>query len=83
MIRRLSTPAEVTAAESNPPPTTRAALRGEFVRRARAAGRDYTADWVHLRLNGRTQHTVMLPDPFAATDERVDALLAEIETDAP
>jgi proteasome accessory factor A len=81
VVRRLTTPAEVEAAETNPPPTTRAALRGAFVRRARAAGRDYTADWVHLRLNGRTQHTVMLPDPFAATDERVDALLAEIEAD--
>lgn len=36
-------------------------------------------DWVHLKINDAAQRTVVLKDPFAATDERVDALLAALE----
>ncbi len=65
----------IQTAATSPPETTRARLRGEFVRRAQEAGKDYTVDWVHLKLNDRAQHTVLCKDPFAAFDERVDALL--------
>ena len=58
-----------------PPATTRAKLRGDFVRAAVAAGRDYTVDWVHLKLNDRTQQTILCKDPFTAVDERVDKLI--------
>ncbi len=61
-----------------PPQTTRARLRGEFVRRAKEANRDYTVDWVHLKLNDRTQQTLLCKDPFTAVDERVDALLQQL-----
>ncbi|WP_026550386.1 Pup--protein ligase [Arthrobacter sp. Br18] len=61
-----------------PPQTTRARLRGEFVRRAKEANRDYTVDWVHLKLNDRAQQTILCKDPFAAVDERVDALLRQL-----
>ncbi|MEO7127169.1 MAG: Pup--protein ligase, partial [Nakamurella sp.] len=59
-----------------PPETTRAKLRGAFVAAAQDAGRDYTVDWVHLKLNDQAQRTVLLKDPFASTDERVDRLIA-------
>jgi len=69
------------------PRTTRAHMRGEFVREARTHGRDYTVDWSHLRLNDQDAHTVLCKDPFAAQDPRVDRLLASIaqssEADAP
>lgn len=66
---------QIQAATTEPPPTTRAALRGRFVAAAQDAGRDYTVDWVHLKLNDQAQRTVLLKDPFANVDERVDRLL--------
>ena len=70
--------AEVLEATARPPATTRARLRGEFVRRAQEARRDYTVDWVHLKINDQAQRTVLCKDPFAAVDERVDRLLATL-----
>ena len=61
-----------------PPQTTRARLRGEFVRRAKEANRDYTVDWVHLKLNDRAQQTILCKDPFTSVDERVEALLQQL-----
>lgn len=69
---------DVLEAVARPPATTRARLRGEFVRRAQEARRDYTVDWVHLKLNDQAQRTVLCKDPFAAVDERVDRLLASL-----
>ncbi|MDS1268945.1 Pup--protein ligase [Lipingzhangella sp. LS1_29] len=67
---------EVFQAKSVPPQTTRARLRGEFIRRAQERRRDFTVDWVHLKLNDQAQRTVLCKDPFRAHDERVDKLIA-------
>ncbi len=75
MVERIATDEAIDAAVDNPPSTTRAALRGEFIRRAKEARRDFTVDWVHLKLNDQAQRTVMLKDPFRSTDERVDKLI--------
>ncbi|MCK1802411.1 Pup--protein ligase [Nocardia zapadnayensis] len=66
----------VRAAVDAPPATTRAAIRGRFVRAAHAARRDFTVDWVHLRLNDQLQRAVVLKDPFAASNDSADALIA-------
>ncbi len=66
---------DISRAVTVPPQTTRARLRGEFVAAAQDAGRDYTVDWVHLKLNDQAQRTVLLKDPFKATDERVTKLI--------
>jgi len=58
-----------------PPPTTRAHLRGRFITAAKAKQRDYTVDWVHLKLNDQSQRTVVCNDPFQFQDERVDELI--------
>ena len=42
---------------------------------AAAAGRDFTVDWVHLKLNDQAQRTVLCKDPFKAYDERVQRLI--------
>lgn len=68
----------IKEAVDTPPQTTRAKLRGEFVRRAKEANRDYTVDWVHLKLNDRAQQTILCKDPFASVDERVDLLLQQL-----
>src|SRR5918993_588304 len=61
-----------------PPQTTRARLRGEFIRQAKERRRDYTVDWVHLKLNDQAQRTVLCKDPFRAHDDRVDKLIASM-----
>ena len=55
-----------------------ARLRGAFVRRAKERRRDFTVDWVHLKLNDQAQRTVLLKDPFRAHDERVERLIASL-----
>jgi len=75
LVRTVVSRPEVFEAKERPPQTTRARLRGEFVRRAQEARRDYTVDWVHLKLNDQAQRTVMCKDPFRAHDDRVERLL--------
>ena len=66
------------SALDNPPQTTRARLRGEFIKRAKERKRDYTVDWVHLKLNDQAQRTVLCKDPFRSVDDRVDQLIAHM-----
>jgi proteasome accessory factor A len=75
LVERVITDVEAFEATAVPPQTTRAKLRGDFVRRAQEARRDYTVDWVHLKLNDQAQRTVLCKDPFRNVDERVDRLL--------
>jgi proteasome accessory factor A len=65
----------VEAAMTIPPQTTRAKLRGDFVRAAQEHRRDFTVDWVHLKLNDQAQRTVLCKDPFTAVDARVERLI--------
>ena len=60
------------------PQTTRARLRGAFVKRAKEQRRDYTVDWVHLKLNDQAQRTLTLKNPFKSHDERVDRLIESL-----
>jgi len=69
---------EITDAMNNPPQTTRARLRGAFIKRAKERKRDYTVDWVHLKLNDQAQRTVLCKDPFKSRDERVERLIASL-----
>ena len=78
LISRVTTDEAVEAAVHTPPQTTRARLRGEFISAAQAAGRDFTVDWVHLKLNDQAQRTVLCKDPFRSVDERVDRLIASM-----
>jgi proteasome accessory factor A len=75
---RIVTDEVINNAMEHPPETTRARLRGEFIRRAKEKRRDFTVDWVHLKLNDQTQRTVLLKDPFRSHDERVERLIEAI-----
>ena len=79
-VRRLVDDARIAGAVTTPPQTTRAKLRGDFVREARAAGRDFTVDWVHLKLNDQAGRTIMCKDPFLADDVRVERLINSLST---
>jgi len=76
LVERVTSDIEVFAATTIPPQTTRAKLRGDFVKRAQEKRRDFTVDWVHLKLNDQAQRTVLCKDPFASVDERVERLIA-------
>ncbi|MFV2142809.1 MULTISPECIES: Pup--protein ligase [Isoptericola] len=75
MVDRVVTDLEIFESTAVPPQTTRAKLRGDFVRAAQEARRDYTVDWVHLKLNDQAQRTVLCKDPFRNVDERVERLI--------
>ncbi len=77
-VARVCRDVEIFEAKSVPPQTTRARLRGEFIKRAQERRRDFTVDWVHLKLNDQAQRTVLCKDPFRAVDERVEKLIASM-----
>jgi len=78
LAERYVTDAEIDTAKLEPPQTTRAKLRGEFIRAAKRRRRDFTVDWVHLKLNDQGQRTVLCKDPFKHTDERVARLISSL-----
>jgi proteasome accessory factor A len=77
-VERICDDRAIDRATQEPPQTTRARLRGEFIRQAKERRRDYTVDWVHLKLNDQAQRTVLCKDPFRAHDDRVDKLIASM-----
>ncbi|MBA0050697.1 Pup--protein ligase [Streptomyces sp. AJS327] len=74
--KRVCNDLKIFEGKSVPPQTTRARLRGDFIRRAQEQRRDFTVDWVHLKLNDQAQRTVLCKDPFRSVDERVEKLIA-------
>ena len=68
----------VQRAMSVPPQTTRAKVRGDFIRFARAKNRSYTVDWTYLKLNGYWEETILCMDPFSAVNRRVEELLSQV-----
>lgn len=78
MVEVICREEDIATAIDTPPQTTRARLRGEFIRAAKAKKRDYTVDWVHLKVNDQAQRTVMCKDPLKSRDERVDRLISTL-----
>ena len=78
MAERVVDDESIETATNVPPATTRARLRGAFIKRAKERKRDYTVDWVHLKLNDQAQRTVLCIDPFKSRDERVERLIASL-----
>jgi proteasome accessory factor A len=77
-MERVVTDESIEVAMTEPPATTRAKLRGQFIKAAKAKKRDFTVDWVHLKLNDQAQRTVLCKDPFKAVDERVEKLIESL-----
>jgi proteasome accessory factor A len=74
-VRRMVSDEAINIATTSAPTTTRARMRGEFIKTAKQWRRDFTVDWVHLKLNDEMQRTVLLKDPFKSSDERFERLL--------
>lgn len=78
MAKTLVTSNDVNNAMENPPLSTRAALRGRFIKVAQEKKRDFTVDWVNLKINDQQQSSIACKDPFKNVDERVDKLIAAL-----
>jgi len=78
MVERVCLESDIEMAMDVPPQTTRARLRGEFIKAAKAKNREYTVDWVQLKLNDQAQRTVLCKDPLKSRDERVEKLIASL-----
>ena len=68
--------AAIEEAVDNPPATTRAAIRGEFLSAVRERGLAHNVDWVHLKVNRPEPRTVELQDPFATADDAAADLIS-------
>jgi proteasome accessory factor A len=75
MVDRVTSEEQIERAKHAPPQTTRARLRGEFIRQANMKGKDYRVDWVYLKLNDPERETILCKDPFQSHDERVERLI--------
>ena len=78
LVKRMVTDDRIIRAMTIAPATTRAHLRGQFIKRAKEKKRDYTVDWIHLKLNDQAQRTVLCKDPFKSEDERVEKFIESI-----
>ncbi|MFM7059996.1 MAG: Pup--protein ligase [Actinomycetes bacterium] len=77
-VERVTDDEAIRRAIDEAPQTTRARLRGAFIARAKERKRDYTVDWVHLKVNDQAQRTVLCKDPFKSHDDRVERLIASL-----
>ena len=78
-VERTATDDAIEEATSTPAADdARPACRGAFIKRAKERKRDYTVDWVHLKLNDQAQRTVLCKDPFKSRDDRVERLIASL-----
>ena len=74
----IATAAQIETAVDLPPQTTRARLRGLFIKTATDHRRNFTVDWVHLKLNDSTYRTVRCSDPLNANSELAQRLITSI-----
>ena len=74
-VDRITDDETIEQAKHVPPQTTRARLRGEFIRQANLKGKDCRVDWVYLKLNDPERETIVCKDPFQSHDERVERLI--------
>lgn len=75
-VERITTDQVIERAMAEPPRTTRAKIRGDFIRFAKERNRSYTVDWTYIKLNGYWEETILCMDPFRSSDKRVEELIA-------
>ena len=74
----IATTSQIETAVNLPPQTTRARLRGLFIRTAKDHRRDFTVDWAHLKLNDGAQRTVVYRNPLDAHLATAERLIESI-----
>ncbi len=74
----IATASQIQTAVNLPPQTTRARLRGLFIKTAKDHRRNFTVDWMHLKLNDSASPTVRCSDPLRANSEIAERLIMSI-----
>jgi proteasome accessory factor A len=67
---------EIDRAVVEPPLSTRARIRSDFIKYAMERNKSYDVGWSYLKLNDRYQRTILCKDPFQCKDPRVEEMIA-------
>jgi proteasome accessory factor A len=78
-VERLFDDEEVEHAKTEPPPDTRARMRGEFIKLARENSIQYDLDWSNIRLGNLLNVRVICNNPFESDTEKVAELVRTIQ----
>jgi proteasome accessory factor A len=78
-VERVFTDEEVIKAKTEPPPDTRARMRGEFIKLARQNSIQYDLDWSNIRLGNLLNVRVICNNPFETDTEKVAELVRTIQ----
>ncbi|MBJ20049.1 MAG: proteasome accessory factor PafA2 family protein [bacterium] len=78
-VERLFTDEQIDAAKTEPPPDTRARMRGEFIKLARENSIQYDLDWSNIRLGNLLNVRVICNNPFETDTEKVAELVRTIQ----
>jgi proteasome accessory factor A len=76
LVDRLLTEVEIDRAVLEPPQSTRARIRSDFIKYATERNKSYDVGWSYLKLNDRYQRTILCKDPFQSRDPRVEEMIA-------
>jgi len=82
-VDRILNDEEVLKAKTEPPPNTRARMRGEFIKLARQNGIQYDLDWSNIRLGNLLNVRVMCNNPFETDTQKVEELVRTIQRSSP
>ena len=78
-VDRILNDEEIIKAKTEPPPDTRARMRGEFIKLARQNGIQYDLDWSNIRLGNLLNVRVICNNPFETDTEKVAELVRTIQ----
>jgi proteasome accessory factor A len=78
-VDRIFTDEEVEVAKTEPPPDTRARMRGEFIKLAREHSIQYDLDWSNIRLGNLLNVRVICNNPFESDTGKVAELVRTIQ----
>ncbi|MFP6605949.1 MAG: proteasome accessory factor PafA2 family protein, partial [Myxococcota bacterium] len=78
-VERIFDDESVDVAKTEPPPDTRARMRGEFIKLAREHSIQYDLDWSNIRLGNLLNVRVICNNPFESDTEKVAELVRTIQ----
>ncbi len=78
-VERILNDEEILKAKTEPPPDTRAKMRGEFIKLARQNSIQYDLDWSNIRLGNLLNVRVICNNPFETDTEKVAELVRTIQ----
>ena len=78
-VERVLDDDEIMKAKTEPPPDTRARMRGEFIKLARQNSIQYDLDWSNIRLGNLLNVRVICNNPFETDIEKVAELVRTIQ----